>query len=85
MPARTPHRRPIIDWPGLVLAIRSAGVTLDHASTELGKHRKWLGQIARGEVIEPSFSDGVRLVDYAYDLLGPKVLSRYGAIERAAA
>lgn len=38
-----------IDWQRVALNLRSHGIQLEAASHRLGKHRGWLGQLARAE------------------------------------
>ncbi len=63
----------MIDWPQLALQLRKHVGPLQTLSRKLGRHHGYLGQIARGEVREPGFSDGLKLLDFAHDHLPPDV------------
>ena len=58
-----------INWQRIALELRKH-MPLEQASKRLGKHKLWLNQIARGEIGEPSFSDGLKLLDLACNKLG---------------
>lgn len=58
-----------INWQRIALELRKH-MPLEQASKRLGKHKLWLNQIARGEIKEPAFSDGLRLLDFACDRIG---------------
>lgn len=66
-----------INWQRIALELRKH-VSLVQASKRLGKHKLWLNQIARGEVQEPKFSDGLRLLDFACDRIGADRLRELG-------
>lgn len=60
-----------IDWQRVALNLRSHGIRLETASMRLGKHRGWLGQLARaenGQSVE--FHAGLRLLDYHLQVCG---------------
>lgn len=59
----------MIDWQRLALDIRSHQ-SLQSASKGLGMNKGYLAQLARGEVREPKFSDGLQLLDLHFDLCG---------------
>ena len=58
----------ILDWQLLVLKLRSVA-PLSVISKRLRRNPEWLSTIARGDVMEPKFSDGIALLDYAHDHL----------------
>lgn len=58
-----------INWQRLALNLRRH-TSLQAASKKLGRNKGWLGQISRGEINEPWFSDGIRLLDLYHDLAG---------------
>lgn len=58
-----------INWQRIALELRKH-MPLEQASRKLGRHKDWLNQIARGEIKEPAFSDGLKLLDLAYDRIG---------------
>jgi hypothetical protein len=60
-----------IDWQRVALNI-SREMPLVQASSKLGRHKMFLGSLARGQVKEPKFGDGVRLLDLHLDLCGPE-------------
>jgi len=62
-----------INWQRIALELRKH-MALEQASRKLGRHKDWLNQIARGEIKEPAFSDGLRLLDLVCDKLGKDML-----------
>jgi hypothetical protein len=58
-----------INWQRIALELRKH-MALEKASHKLGRHKDWLNRIARGEIKEPAFSDGLKLLDLAYDRIG---------------
>lgn len=58
-----------INWQQTALNIR-AHVPLEQATARLGKYKGWLNQIARGEITEPKFMDGINLLNLHLDLCG---------------
>jgi hypothetical protein len=54
----------IIDWQLLALKLRQVE-PLENISRRIGRHSAWLAHIARGEVAEPKYSDGVALLNIA--------------------
>lgn len=52
----------MIDWQQIALDIQNAGMPLRTASRELGMGLGCLGQIARGEIQEPRYSAGVKIL-----------------------
>ena len=65
----------ILDWQLLALKLRSVA-PLSTISKSLGRNQEWLSTIARGDVAEPKFSDGIALLDYAHDKLPVNELRR---------
>jgi hypothetical protein len=61
------------DWQGIVLAIQHKGIPLQRASLRLGRHKGFMSQVARGEIVEPMFSDGVNILAMAYDVIGDDI------------
>ena len=60
-----------IDWQRVALNLRQHGVQLEAASQRLGKHRGWLGQLARAETGQAvEFHAGLRLLDYHLSVCG---------------
>lgn len=59
-----------IDWQRIALNIRCSGLSLQQASRQLGRNKGWLAQISRGEIQEPFFGDGLRLLDLHLDCVG---------------
>ncbi len=62
-----------INWPRLALMLRKHVGPLQTLSKRIGRHHGYLSQLARGEINEPGFSDGIRLLDFAHDHLPPEV------------
>ena len=60
-----------IDWQRVALNLRQHGLRLETASMRLGKHRNWLGQLARAETGQAvEFHAGLRLLDYHLSVCG---------------
>lgn len=57
----------MINWQMLAINIRSSGLSLAKASEKIGRHNGFVSQLARGDVQEPSFSDGMKLLDLHLD------------------
>ena len=66
-----------INWQRIALELRKH-MPLEQASRKLGHHKGWLNQLARGEVQEPKFSDGLRLLDFTHDWIGANRLRELG-------
>lgn len=62
-----------IDWPKLAIMLRKHVGPLQKLSRQMGWHAGYLGQISRGEINEPGFTDGHRLLDFAHDHLPAEV------------
>ena len=56
----------MINWCLLVNKLRSVK-PISRVAKEVGAKESHLNRIARGEVAEPRFNTGVRLLDYYYD------------------
>jgi len=59
-----------IDWQQLALNLRTCGQVLTVLSKQLGLHEGYLCQLARGEINEPRFSIGLRLLNLHLDVCG---------------
>lgn len=59
----------MIDWQKLTIALRQHYKPLEQVADEAGMSRQHINRLARGEVAEPRFNSGVRLLDIAYDVL----------------
>lgn len=59
----------MIDWQLLILLFRKHNVSVSRLRRELGINYDHLSHIARGEVKEPRFNTGVKLLDYAYEVI----------------
>ena len=59
-----------VNWERLALNIRAAGVPLVKASKQIGEHHGFVAQLARGEVLEPKFSQGMALLNLHVDVCG---------------
>jgi len=61
---------PLVDWQTLVLLTqRRAGLTQDRLGRAVDSDWRHIGRLARGEVREPRWGTGVRLLDLAADHL----------------
>jgi hypothetical protein len=58
-----------VDWQMLALNLRRHG-SLRQISTDLGMHKDYLSHIARKEIKEPKFSDGINMLNLHVDLCG---------------
>ncbi len=67
---RSPLMPPAVDWQRLALDLRSARVSLTDASKAVGAHADYLRQIARGDIQEPKFTQGVALLNLHCEILG---------------
>lgn len=61
---------PLVDWHRLALNLRQAGKPLTQASRDAGLHTGYVAQLARGELVEPKFSDGLALLNLHADVCG---------------
>ena len=59
----------MVDWQRLALNLRRHK-PLCALSREMGKNPGYLGQLLRGEIKEPRFYDGLRLLDLHLDWCG---------------
>ena len=66
----------MIDWQQLTIAIRQHYKPLERVADELGISRQHINRLARGDVAEPRFNSGVKLLDLAYDVLPPDQFER---------
>lgn len=62
---------PAVDWQKLALDLRTVGVPHAQASKAIGEHSGYVAQLARGEVREPKFRQGVALLNLHSDKCGP--------------
>ena len=53
----------VIDWQRVTLNIRSSGLALSTAARMVGSDGQHLSRLARGDVRQPRFDVGVRLLD----------------------
>ena len=57
----------MIDWQRTTLALRRHYKPLSQVAKEVGSDWRHLNRLSRGEVREPRFLVGVKLLDLAYD------------------
>ena len=57
----------MIDWQRVALNLRRYK-PLSQVAVEVGSNERHLNRIARGEVSEPRFNTGVRLLDLHYEI-----------------
>lgn len=57
----------IIDWQQVALNLQNQYRPLSHVAKEVGSDWRHLCRLARGEVREPKFSVGMRLLDLHLD------------------
>lgn len=65
-----------IDWQMVTLHIRRAGVPLAQAAKRAGSDDRHLNRLARGEVEQPRWLTGVKLLDLHHDLCGCREVVR---------
>jgi hypothetical protein len=61
-----------IDWQRAALNIRQAGISLQSASLQIGRHKGYLAQLARGEVSSVEFVDGLNILNLHLDVAPDK-------------
>lgn len=61
---------PAVDWQKLALDLRMVRYPLTQAAKEVGAHPDYLRQLARGEIQEPKFTQGVALLNLHCEILG---------------
>lgn len=57
----------MIDWQLVCVLIRQNYKPLEQVADELKMSRQHINRLARGEVNEPRFNSGVKLLDVLYD------------------
>ena len=62
----------MIDWQKVCLNLRSNYKPLATGAREIGAKDKHLCDLARGEVMQPRFLTGVKLLDLHYDVMGDR-------------
>lgn len=61
----------MIDWQRVIWNLRSnTGYAVSTIARKIGSTEKHLNRIARGEVMEPRFNTGVKMLDYHLDVMG---------------
>ena len=65
---RQPLHAPIMDWTVLLPLLRRR-VPLNQLGDQIGMDERTINRLARGEIKDPRFGQGVRLLDLAVDLL----------------
>ena len=58
----------MIDWSMIVLSLQNKGFSCEKLAGQLGSCPVHLRRIARGEVIQPKFDVGIKLLDLHSDL-----------------
>ncbi len=66
---------PIVDWP-LLLPLLRRHVPLARIGEATGMCERTINRLARGEIREPRFGPGLRLLDLASDILQPEEWDR---------
>ena len=67
-----------INWQRAALNIRQSGMSLQAASKQIGANKNALAQLARGEINEPKFSQGIAILDLHVDLCGVNMTRELG-------
>jgi hypothetical protein len=66
----------MIDWQTVTLSLRAHYKPLSAVAKMVGSDERHLNRLARGEVSQPRFDTGMRLLDLAYDVLTPEQFER---------
>ena len=66
----------MIDWQLLTSLLKGAGLTQKEINRATGVSVSTIAHLSAGSMPEPRFSDGVKLVDCAYDVLKPEQFAR---------
>ncbi len=61
-----------LDWPRLVEDLRQNGMPLAGVDRNIGEYKGFTAHLVRGEVMEPKFSQGYKLVELHARLMGPE-------------
>ncbi len=73
----------LIDWQQVTLNLRSNYGPLSRIAREIGAGPVHLQRLARGEIAEPKFTIGIRLLDLHFDVVGDRhVEIRIGPMRR---
>ena len=67
-----------INWQRATMNIRQSGMSLQAASKRIGANKNALAQLARGEINEPKFSQGIAILDLHVDLCGVDMTRELG-------
>lgn len=62
----------MIDWQRVCLNLRSRYKPLSAVAKEVGSDWRHLNRLARGEVEQPRFMTGIRLLDLHSDVMGAR-------------
>lgn len=64
------QRTPIIDWPLLLSRLRArSGIAIAKFADDAGMDEKTINRLARGEINQPRFDQGVMILDLCADYL----------------
>lgn len=66
----------MIDWHLTANLLRTHYKPLERVAAELGINRQHINRLARGDVEQPRFNTGMKLLDLAYDVLPPEQFAR---------
>lgn len=59
----------MIDWQQLTISLRQHYKPLERVADELGISHQHINRLARGDVLEPRYNSGVRMLKLAKDVL----------------
>ena len=59
-----------VNWQRLCLDIRSTGMSMRAVDRKIGVHPDYTAKLARGEIREPKFGDGISLLNLHVDCCG---------------
>lgn len=61
-----------IDWYRVMINLRARYGPISRVAKEVGASEQHLGRLARGEVGEPKYSIGIKLLDIHFDVMGSR-------------
>lgn len=62
----------MIDWQQIILNLNARGYSCARIARVVGSKQSHIARIARGEVAEPKFNTGVKLLDLHFDVCPDK-------------
>lgn len=66
----------MIDWQLVCNLLRTHYKPLSQVAVEVGSDWRHMQRLARGEVVQPRFATGIRILDLTYDALPAEAWAR---------